>query len=127
MFLKKQGIILVSLWQFYKWFIKINNIDGEIVKDNKTYLLKDNTSLKNLVVSSTTLHPGKSTRGHSHPGKEEVYMIMSGTGRMQLDDNEFDISGGEMVLIEDGVFHRVHNTGDIDLYMVCIFDGDRNH
>ena len=49
--------------------MKINNIDGEIVKDNETYLLKDNTSLKNLVVSSTTLHPGKSTRGHSHPGK----------------------------------------------------------
>ena len=107
--------------------MKINNIDGEVVKDNATYLLKDNTSLKNLVVSSTTLHSGKSTRGHSHPGKEEVYMIMSGTGRMQLDDKEFDISGGEMVLIEDGVFHRVHNNGDIDLYMVCIFDGDRNH
>ena len=90
--------------------MKISNIDGEIVKDNETYLLKDNTSLKNLVVSSTTLHPGKSTRGHNHPGKEEVYMNMSGTGRMQLDDNEFDISGGEMILIEDGVFHRVHNT-----------------
>ena len=54
-------------------------------------------------------------------------MIMSGTGRMQLDDNEFNISGGEMILIEDGVFHRVHNTGYEDLYMVCIFDGDRNH
>ena len=107
--------------------MKINNIDGEVVKDNETYLLKDNTSLKNLVVSSTTLHPGKSTRGHSHPGKEEVYMIMSGTGRMQVDDKEFDISGGEIFLIEDGAFHRVHNTGDIDLYMVCIFDGDRNH
>ena len=107
--------------------MKINNIDGEVVKDNETYLLKDNTSLKNLVVSSTTLHPGKSTRGHSHAGQEEVYMIMSGSGRMQLDDNEFDISGGEMVLIEDGVFHRVHNTGEKDLYFVCIFDGDRNH
>ena len=107
--------------------MKINNIDGEVVKDNETYLLKDNTSLKNLVVSSTTLHPGKSTRGHSHPGQEEVYMIMEGTERMQLDDKEFDIAGGEMVLIEDGIFHRVHNTGDIDLYMVCIFDGDRNH
>ena len=107
--------------------MQINNIDGKVIKDNETYLLKDNTSLKNLVVSTTTLHPGKSTRGHSHTGQEEVYMIMSGSGRMQLDDNEFDISGGEMVLIEDGVFHRVHNTGDIDLYMVCIFDGVRNH
>ena len=46
---------------------------------------------------------------------------------MQLDDNEFDISGGEMILIEDGVFHRVYNTGEEDLYMVCVFDGDRNH
>ena len=107
--------------------MKINNIDGEVVKDNETYILKDNTSLKNLVVSSTTLHPGKSTDGHKHPGKEEVYMIMSGTGNMELDDKRINIQGGQMVLIEDGVFHRVHNTGKIDLYMVCIFDGERNH
>ena len=107
--------------------MKINNIDGEIVKDNDTYLLKDNTSLKNLVVSTTTLYPGKSTTGHSHPGKEEVYMIMSGSGRMQLDDNEFDISAGEMVLIEDGVFHRVHAGMYEDLYFVCVFDGRRKH
>ena len=26
--------------------MKINNIDGEVVKDNDTYLLKDNTTLK---------------------------------------------------------------------------------
>ena len=107
--------------------MKINNIDGEVVKDNETYILKDNTSLRNLVVSSTTLHPGKSTNGHSHAGKEEVYMIMSGSGAMELDDKRINIQGGEVVLIEDGVFHRVHNTGEIDLYMVCIFDGERNH
>ena len=55
-FLKKEGIILflAYLAKFIK-FMKINNIDGEVVKDNETYLLKDNTSLKNLVVSSTTL------------------------------------------------------------------------
>jgi mannose-6-phosphate isomerase-like protein (cupin superfamily) len=107
--------------------MKINNIDGQVVKDNETYLLKDNTLLKNLTISSTTLHPGKSTKGHKHPGKEEVYMIISGGGMMELDDKEIGIQGGDMVLIEDGVFHRVHNTSDEDLYMVCIFDGDRNH
>ena len=107
--------------------MKINNIDGEVVKDNETYLLKDNTTLKNLVISSTTLHPGKSTRGHNHVGQEEVYMIISGKGKMELDEKTMSIQGGEMVLIEDGVFHRVHNTGKEDLYMVCVFDGDRNH
>ena len=107
--------------------MKINNIDGEIVKDNDTYLLKDNTELDNTIISSTTLHPGKSTRGHSHPGQEEVYMIINGSGRMELDNKEFLIQGGEMILVHDGVFHRVHNDGEIDLYMVCIFNGERNH
>ena len=31
----------------------IYNIGGTVVKDNETYVLKDNTTLKNLVVSST--------------------------------------------------------------------------
>jgi hypothetical protein len=38
--------------------MKINNIEGEVVKDNDVYILKDNTDLKSLVLSSTLLHPG---------------------------------------------------------------------
>ena len=43
------------------------------------------------------------------------------------DDKVFDVKEGDLILIEDGVFHRVHNTGTVDLYMVCVFDGGRNH
>ena len=39
----------------------INNIGGEVVKDNETYLLKDNKTLNNLVVSSTLLNPLEET------------------------------------------------------------------
>jgi quercetin dioxygenase-like cupin family protein len=74
--------------------MKINNIEGEVVKDNDVYILKDNTDLKSLVLSSTLLHPGKSTRGHSHPGQEEIYMIMDGQGKMQLDDKTGISKGG---------------------------------
>ena len=103
------------------------NIEGKIVKEDDRYIVKDNTSLNNLVVSSTLLHPSKSTSGHKHKGQEEVYMFMKGSGRMELDDKEFDVKEGDLILIEDGVFHRVHNTGTVDLYMVCVFDGGRNH
>ena len=48
----------------------IKDIEGEVVKDNDTYLLKDNKSLNNLILSSTRLKPKKETRGHSHRGKE---------------------------------------------------------
>ena len=103
------------------------NIEGKIVKEDDRYIVKDNTSLNNLVVSSTLLHPSKSTSGYKHEGQEEVYIFMNGSGRMELDDKEFDVKEGDLILIEDGVFHRVHNTGTVDLYMVCVFDGSRNH
>lgn len=106
----------------------IYDIGGEVVKDNETYLLKDNKTLNNLVLSSTDLKPGQSTRGHSHPGQEEVYYFISGTGEMEVGDQRFNVQGSDVVLIPDGAFHRVHNTQKHStLYFVCVFDGKRNH
>lgn len=103
------------------------DIGGKVVKEDERYTVKDNSELKNLIVSSTRLHRGKSTSGHKHPGQEEVYQFIYGTGQMELDDEKFDVAPGDMVLIKDGVFHRVHNTGAVDLYFICVFDGKRNH
>ena len=106
----------------------IYDIGGEVVKDNETYVLKDNKTLNNLVLSSTDLKPGQSTRGHSHPGQEEVYYFISGTGEMEIDNERFYVQGGTVVLIPDGAFHRVHNgSKNNTLYFVCVFDGKRNH
>ena len=109
--------------------MKLVNCDvgGEIVKQDERYTVKDNKVLKNLVVSSTLLHRDKSTSGHSHAGQEEVYQFVYGQGEMELDGERFKVGPGDIVLIEDGVFHRVHNTGGMDLYFVCVFDGKRNH
>ena len=43
------------------------DIGGTVVKKDDRYVVRDNTELKNLVVSSTELHPGKSTsRSEEH-------------------------------------------------------------
>lgn len=108
--------------------LSIYNVGGEVVKDNETYLLKDNKTLNNLVLSSTDLKPGRSTRGHSHVGQEEVYYFVSGTGEMEIDSERFGVQGGDVVLIPDGAFHRVYNNNhNSNLYFVCVFDGARNH
>ena len=108
--------------------LSLYDIGGEVVKDNETYVLKDNKTLKNLVLSSTELKPNQSTRGHTHAGQEEVYYFVSGIGEMELDSKKFSVQGGDVVLIEDGVFHRVHNLSQAStLYFVCVFDGNRNH
>ena len=109
--------------------MKFSNYDvgGTVVKHDERYTVKDNTELKNLIVSSTTLHRGMSTSGHSHAGQEEVYNFIWGTGEMELDSERFTVGPGDVVLIKDSVFHRVHNTGAVDLYFVCVFDGKRSH
>ena len=115
------------LWLAITMLVNINDIGGLVVKDNDTYTLKDNTTLNNLVVSSTDLKPLKSTNGHSHPGQEEVYYFVNGTGMMYLNNVPRKVGPGDVVLIEDGVHHKVVNDTLDSLYFVCVFDGKRSH
>tara|TARA_R110000824_G_scaffold51768_3_gene144132 strand:+ start:373 stop:843 length:471 start_codon:yes stop_codon:yes gene_type:complete len=102
------------------------NIGGETIKDNETYVLTDNKQLNNLVVSSTLLRPSKETRGHSHKGQEEVYHFIKGNGEMTLGEETFEVTKGNVVLIPDGVFHKVKNTSSVyALHFVCVFNGRR--
>ena len=107
--------------------VKLKDIGGDVIKDNSTYLLKDNAFGNNLILSSTFLRAGQSTNGHEHKGQEEVYFFVDGTGDMEIDNNTFNVRAGDVICIEDGEFHRVHNTGHYGLYFVCVFDGGRNH
>jgi oxalate decarboxylase/phosphoglucose isomerase-like protein (cupin superfamily) len=111
---------------------KVNEYDigGDVVKSNDTYVLKDNKTLKNLVLSSTKLYRNQQTRGHRHPGQEEVYFFVQGWGQMivgEEDSEPFDVKEGDIVLIPDGAFHRVINTGDMNMVFNCVFGGQRNH
>jgi len=103
------------------------DIGGTIVKEDQRYKVKDNTHLNNLVVSSTKLRAHKSTTGHRHAGQEEVYIFVKGSGQMELDHKIFDVTAGDTVLIEDNVFHKVHNNTDFMLEFICVFDGRREH
>ena len=103
------------------------DIGGTIVKEDQRYEVKDNTHLNNLVVSSTKLRAHKSTTGHRHAGQEEVYIFTKGSGQMELDHRIFDVTAGDTVLIEDNVFHKVHNNTDFGLEFICVFDGRREH
>jgi hypothetical protein len=123
--LKNKGRIMENKIKY-----SAHNIGGEVVKDNETYLLKDNKTLNNLVLSSTLLYRNQSTRGHRHPGQEEVYFFVQGSGKMIVGnetDDPFNVSPGDIILIPDGVFHRVINDGDQHLIFNCVFDGKRNH
>ena len=107
--------------------VTINDIGGVVAKEDGRYTVKDNAFGNNLILSSTFLFANKSTTGHKHEGQEEVYLFMKGEGEMEIDDRRFAVKEGDVVCINDGEFHRVHNTGHLGLYFVCVFDGKRNH
>ncbi|RLJ09394.1 MAG: cupin [Candidatus Aenigmatarchaeota archaeon] len=92
-------------------------------RDNETYSVYDLVFLDHLNVSLTVLHPGKSTKGHKHPGdEEEVYFFVQGEGEMQLDEEKFSVKQGDVVLIEKKKFHRVFNTAKKELIFLCVFE-----
>ena len=98
-----------------------------VVKEDDRYVVADNSTLKKLVTSITELNPKKSTSGHSHRGQEEVYIFRSGKGEMEINGKRFSVSEGDIIFVEDGDFHKVHNTSDSVLEFVCVFDGVRSH
>jgi len=104
--------------------VNLDDIGGTIAKQDDRYIVKDNSFGNKLILSSTLLEPNKSTSGHFHNGQEEVYFFVRGNGEMELDSDRFEVKAGDVVNIEDGVFHKVYNTNNSkQLYFVCVFDG----
>ena len=98
------------------------NIGGKTVRKNDTYTVIDNSFLKNLTLSKTILHPNKHTNGHKHDGLDEIYFFKSGKGVIHLDNDEYNVQSGSIILIKEGIFHKVYNTSlTEDLVFICVF------
>lgn len=99
-----------------------NDIVGKVLRDNDTYTVIDNTFLNNLTLSKTLLRPLKHTKGHSHYGLEEIYFFLNGNGRIKLGDEFINVTGGDIILINEGVFHQVFNDSEDELLEFnCVF------
>jgi mannose-6-phosphate isomerase-like protein (cupin superfamily) len=65
--------------------------------------------------------PGATIGVHTHePDNEEIYVVIAGQGRMRLDDREFDVSAGHVIINGAGGTHGLSNTGDCDLKLMVI-------
>jgi mannose-6-phosphate isomerase-like protein (cupin superfamily) len=58
-----------------------------------------------------------------HPQKEdEVYYILSGTGTMQMNGNEFPVKPGDAILTRPGSSHGLKQTGKDDLVLIISYE-----
>jgi len=108
--------------------LHIDDIGGEIVKEDERYQVKDNAVLGQLNISSTSLNPGMATTGHSHKDQAEYYFFIKGHGAIEVGGEMHKVQRGDIIPIPDGDWHRVYNSSvDDPLYFVCVFNGVRSH
>lgn len=66
--------------------------------------------------------PGAENPGHSHTLVEEILIVRSGTGKIQIEDTTHELCAGSVAIVPAGKFHAVCNTGSENLEGVTIFN-----
>lgn len=70
------------------------------------------------------LIPGASIGYHVHENETEMFYFLTGTGRVQDDDQWFDVQPGDVLSTGSGHGHSVVNAGDTDLEMIAVIVKD---
>jgi len=78
------------------------------------------TAARNQSLAEATVPPAGETAEHFHPQAEEIYYFVAGSGRMRLgESDEAPVQAGDCVVIAPGTPHKLWNTGDRPLVLLC--------
>lgn len=69
-------------------------------------------------VDFARLPPGASVGPHDHPGGEEVYVLLSGSGVVSVDGQESRVRAWDVVINPPGSTHALRNDGQDALEFV---------
>jgi mannose-6-phosphate isomerase-like protein (cupin superfamily) len=91
-------------------------LDGSTIRElaGAVSLPAENQSL-----AEATVPPGGTTAEHYHRASEELYFFTSGMGRVRVGNEQRDVRAGECVVIPPGAVHKLVNTGDEPLRLLC--------
>lgn len=81
-------------------------------------------TLKELGVAPICLAPGQEDPGHSHTVVEEVVIVQKGEGRIQIEDDTYELCPGSVAVVPAGQFHAMCNVGTEDFEAVAIFNAN---
>ncbi|RPJ77826.1 MAG: cupin domain-containing protein [Alphaproteobacteria bacterium] len=94
------------------------------------YITKDGSIIRELMhpaahgnstqsLAEATVPAGGKTFLHKHSASEEIYHIMEGSGIMTLGSEEVEVKKGDTICIAPGNPHRIQNTGNMPLKILC--------
>ena len=71
-------------------------------------------------VAIARVEPGATTQLHQLNGVAETYVIIRGTGVVEVDHQQCAVKPGDKVIIPAGTPQRISNDGDCDLEFYCV-------
>ena len=66
-----------------------------------------------------SLEVGGETTEHYHIEAEEIYYLTAGSGRLRVGEEEANVRAGDCVVFAPGAAHKLWNTGDEVLTLLC--------
>lgn len=91
------------------------------------FTTKDGSTIREFIhspaqsLAEATLTPGQSTQRHYHALSEEIYLITSGGGLMELDGERREVGEGDAILIPPGAWHELKAGPDgVTLLCCCV-------
>ena len=100
----------------------LNKVPAFTTKDGseiRELLAHRNSAIRNQSLAEARLRVGASTQEHYHPRAEEIYYITHGTGRMRIENETRDVKPGDAIAIPPGRKHKLWNTGNEPLRLLC--------
>lgn len=84
--------------------------------------IKDGLNETSCEISFGTLAPGQAVPFfHSHKANEENYIILSGSGAFQVDNDVFPVAEGSVIRVATGCDRNIKNTAESgNLVYICI-------
>lgn len=95
---------------------------GNLADFEGKVFIKDELKETSCEISFGTLAPGQAVPFfHSHKANEENYIVLSGKGAFQVDDEVFSIAEGSVIRVATGSDRNIKNTAESgNLVYICI-------
>jgi mannose-6-phosphate isomerase-like protein (cupin superfamily) len=65
------------------------------------------------------LEGGQQTQRHYHAVSEELYVLLDGSGEMEVEGERASVGPGDAILIPPGARHQIRATDDAPLRFLC--------
>jgi mannose-6-phosphate isomerase-like protein (cupin superfamily) len=100
----------------------LNEVPSFITKDGseiRELLAHRNSAIRNQSLAEARLPVGGSTQEHFHPRAEEIYFITHGSGKIRIAGETREVRAGDAIAIPPGQRHKLWNTGQEILRLLC--------